>query len=621
MIRKKAGIIIVISFLFVFSFLVFGILKCREIKSAVEISNKYFPDPILRETIEKQFDIDKNGVLSLQEIRRAKELVIIDKKSRMKAVKLDGLQYLFNLTKIKIHAHLIDAGHSLREIKQLEELEIDGNLVDRKLDISQNDKLQVLISKNNFIDELELKNAKKIRKMEVTVSGEQAIRLSDLDDLEQLSIHAYGVPEIEIRNCHNVKRAKIIGDRVRLPVNISIQNCYQLQNLYIEGSWIKNIDLNKLGRLVTLDIKDVTTLKSCQLRELPKLWNLCIESALALEELVFYHVPELKIVKATEIKELPKLDFSDVPKLRELEIYGSGNNRLTHIDWGEKGKIEKLDVLGFSKLNCLSLTGMSNIKDLTIRGLSKAKISVEELPKLKRLNLEVTEENLDCLDLRGALQLEKMEISGGMRKIYLDKNELLKEVTLLGLRKLEKINFKNTPNIQKIEFEDVSKLEVDLSSLTKLKAICVSGNKSTDYLDLQEIQDLETFEWISGNLKEIKWGEKPNLRSVIINNNYIEGTLCLDNFESLINVDCENNRLSKIYARNIDFAGETGLMLNCRNNNLREINLKNTFVGELFCEVNPNVKIYLSKDITDFDKNELRVDRSAKIIKMRNRER
>lgn len=312
MIRRKG--IIVALILLVSGFLVFGILKYRELKSAVEISDRSFPDSILREAIKSQFDSDRNGILSLQEIRQAKKLVVIDKKTRSKAINLDGLQYLTNLTQIKVRAHLIDVGNSLWGTKKLEELELDGNLVGRKLDISQNSKLRVLVSNNNFIEEL-----------------------------EQVSIHAYGVPEIEIRNCHKAKSAKIIGDRSKFPVDISIQNCKQLQNLYIEGAWIRNIDLDKLGRLVTLDIKDAASLKSCQLGE------------------------------------LPNLDFSNVPKLRELEIYGSGNDKLTHIEWGNKEKISKLDIRGFSKLGSLDLTGMTQVESLSIGGLAKAKLKVIDL--------------------------------------------------------------------------------------------------------------------------------------------------------------------------------------------------------------------------------------------------
>lgn len=619
MIRRKG--IIVALILLVSGFLVFGILKYRELKSAVEISDSSFPDSILREAVKSQFDSDQNGVLSLQEIRQAKKLVVTDKKTRSRAINLDGLQYLSHLTQIKVHAHLIDVGNSLWGTKQLEELELDGNLVGRKLDISQNSKLQVLVSNNNFIEKLDLGSIKSIRKIDVAVSGNQAIRLSDLDELEQVSIYAYGVPEIEIRNCHKAKSAKIIGDQSKFPVDVSIQNCKQLQNLYIEGAWIRNIDLDKLERLVTLDIKDAASLKSCQLGALPRLWNLCIESALTLEKLFFHHAPELKIVKLAEIKELPNLDFSNVPKLRELEIHGSGNDKLTHIEWGNKEKIGKLDIRGFSKLGSLDLTGMTHVESLSMGGLAKAKLKVGEHPELKTVHLELAEENLDCLDLSGALNLERMEISGGVREIELGKNEALKEVTLLELKNLKGIDFANTPNIQKIEFEDLSKLQVDLSPLKMLKSVCVSGNKAMDQLDLQELENLETFEWISGKLKKIDWGEKYNLTSITINDNCLEGTLSLDNFKSLRSVDCKNNRLSKIIIRkgDIDDASANGFMLNCENNYLKVIDLQDTFIGELFCERNPNVKIYLSRDITNLERDDLRMDKSAKIIQTRDK--
>ena len=89
-----------------------------------------FPDEVFREYVSENFDIDKNGILSIEEIEGVNEITILGKE----LTNLDGVEYFVNLLTLNCY---------------------HNNL--KSLDVSYNSKLEKLLCEINMIEHLDLR--------------------------------------------------------------------------------------------------------------------------------------------------------------------------------------------------------------------------------------------------------------------------------------------------------------------------------------------------------------------------------------------------------------------------------------------------------------------------------
>ena len=157
---KKTKILgLVLALIMFFTNLPFG-MGIVHAEAGIKIDDTSFPDKKFRDYVSKEFDTDKNGELSQEEIDKVETIVI-----RYEGLSsLDGIKYF---TKLSF-------------------LGCEGNNI-TKLDLSNNTKLKTLYCAGNQLTELDLKNNKNLGLLSFSDNRISTIDLSNNENLGSLS--------------------------------------------------------------------------------------------------------------------------------------------------------------------------------------------------------------------------------------------------------------------------------------------------------------------------------------------------------------------------------------------------------------------------------------------------
>ncbi len=199
-----------------------------EITESVEINETNFPDPIFRQYIADNFDTDKDGVLSKEEIARVTTIRVNGNYSELKSLK--GIEFFTELT-------MLDCGNT-----QISELDVSKNVLLEslncynsqisELDVSKNVNLQSLscgdtqiskldLSKNVLLESLDCYNSQ-ISELDVTKNVNLQIlycsntQISELDvsknvNLQSLSCHSTQISELNLSNNKELRSLTCYG--------------------------------------------------------------------------------------------------------------------------------------------------------------------------------------------------------------------------------------------------------------------------------------------------------------------------------------------------------------------------------------------------------------------------
>ena len=188
-----------------------------EITESVEINETNFPDPIFRQYIADNFDTDKDGVLSKEEIAGVTTIRVNGNYSELKSLK--GIEFFTELTRL-------DCGNT-----QISELDVSKNVLLESLDCHNSQISELDVSKNVNLQSLSCGDTQ-ISKLDVSKN----VLLESLDcynsQISQLDVTKN--VNLQSLNCHSTQISEL-----------NLSNNKELRSLTCYGTLLNQLDLTQ----------------------------------------------------------------------------------------------------------------------------------------------------------------------------------------------------------------------------------------------------------------------------------------------------------------------------------------------------------------------------------------
>lgn len=198
----------------------------------VPIDEANFPDPVFREYVQGNFDLDGDGVLS-QEERDAVDIIIFEP---IGLTDLTGIEHFGNLTTLGADFNAIEA-----------------------LDVSQNTNLNYLWVSGN---------------------GMKALNLGEITGLIELRAWVNALPELDVNHCEALEILDINGNAF---TELDVSACKSLRDLRCAGSHLSALDLSQNSKLQILWCSQNPGIETIDLSGNPELTVLqCFETGIAI---------------------------------------------------------------------------------------------------------------------------------------------------------------------------------------------------------------------------------------------------------------------------------------------------------------------------------------------------
>ena len=528
----------------------------------VKIDAVNFPDSYVRAAI-KEKDSDKNGVLSQEEINKVKKLSIVaqnEKTEEKYSVNLHGISIFTNIADINVAGTTIEHEEELFSLPHIEKLGLSYDCKMSKLDMGKFSNIKSLFLYATEVNEIDLSKNTKLEKLDIYIPHTQNMKQLDLSNNKNLTFL-----ELATDNPDKV----LVGSAINLSKlvlwmygtgSVNIGNLSSLKEFKIQYSHnFDKLNINNCQKLETCNIETCKKLTKVNLSTLPNLKELNIKTE-KLKELNVSSLTNLTKIKLITPK-LKKLVVSQKSKLHTLWIFASD---LTNLDMSRMRKIESLDIRS---------------------------------KKIKKINMSYAKQ-LQYLHMYNLKNLKHLDLSKQKKLIQLD---------LASMKKLKKIVFpKKKISWERIELVNCKALDIPMEKLSKVKELCVRGNKKISTLDLRKFKRLYELEWTEGVLKKVKWGKPKKLTFLNVNSNKLSGKWDLrKNLSGVSKIECYDNRLTTI------IGGKHNVLLYCDKNRLKKVDMRATKnLSVLSCVKNKGVRVYMPTELEDGPN----VDRSAKVI-------
>ena len=231
--------------------------------SQVEINETNFPDEIFRTLVSDDFDNDKDGKLSQEEIEEAEEIYYSEDKIKS----LKGIEFFTKLKKLTCTANKLeeldlsgnpelielDCGSNqltsldLTNNAKLEELDCSENEQLGKLDISLNSKLKKLDCNKCGLKELDFKNNEQIEDVDCSYNVITELDLTKNKKISYLSASHNKLTSIDISGLDKLENINLDNNKLTSFDVVDWEEIYQL-SLY--GNKIDYLDISKCKRLI-----------------------------------------------------------------------------------------------------------------------------------------------------------------------------------------------------------------------------------------------------------------------------------------------------------------------------------------------------------------------------------
>lgn len=370
--------------------------------------------------------------------------------------------------------------------------------------------------------------------------------------------------------------------------------------------YVKEFDTNKNGYLSQKERKAVKKLKlyhwSCSLDSglqsapkinlkgmeyFPKIKNL---------EITNYKVKNLNLAKlkklvSVDLMEVGKkdgketdtvLDFSQNTNLKNISIE-SGNTK--QIYFPKNNKIQKLELSSMKQLKNLSFIHLSQLKDLSFTHSKIEKINLNGCTNVRKINLSYNDINKITID--ACTNLEELDLyKNNLKSLDLTQNKKLK-ILRVDNNNLFELDLSQNKELTDLNISRNNLLGLDLSKNAALTSINCSTNFIRE-LDISALKQIETLNCNGLQLKELNLKENKVLRGIACSANQLEtldvsqntkltalllGTnpieeLTVSMLPDLYYLDCSYNRLE-----NLDISQNKKLeYLNCIGNRILSLN-------------------------------------------------
>lgn len=224
---KCLRIIIVVSF--AITVLMKNSIVHAATKETVSITKSNFSSSYIRQKLSKQYDKDKNGILNRKEINKIKNLKI-----QWDVVDLKGLSKLKKLEKLELDVELVKNIKELSKLKNLKELDFSVTKI-KKLDLKNNKKLtklnvwggklkkinissnsnlkHITLNKVNAIDVVDINKLKKLQKISLNnCTGKGKLTIKKLSYLRKVEDYGSEIRSLELKRCPRLKKIYLVNE-------------------------------------------------------------------------------------------------------------------------------------------------------------------------------------------------------------------------------------------------------------------------------------------------------------------------------------------------------------------------------------------------------------------------
>ncbi len=587
-----------------------------------------FGSEIFREYLAANYDTDKDGALSMEELQaitvldlRGKELTPGFRYEGLGITSLAGIENLTGLTELYIsnnnvgevdlskntelkvlHAYFcgLDA-IDLSKNTKIEELYCFHNNLST-LDLSAQSKLTALDCQSNNLESVTFANGVKLTSLNIaknkfeTFDATKHAELTSFDFSNNLltAIDVTACSKLESLNAENnlleaidlssLSNATVINLTNNNLTSVDFSACAALTDLYAAENALETADLGGCANLVNADLTS-NNLTSIAMSGLDKLEVLtCANNALT--EINLAGCTNLKRLSAFNNK-LAAIDLTAAPSLTYAKMYG---NPFTSVNINGMTALEYLALVNYdAKADRFSEGNIRYVRDdkgtiqnddngqpmrrFYFTGLSTANLSLD-------LNgMGITElyvfgnSSLVNLDITKCTEIETLEASANkLASIDLSQNTALKSINL-AKNNLQEVSLKGLENLTSANISGMSSLnKIDLEGVTSTLTNLFVAKDSENALSWGSSSG--TFTVKNSNLTSLSLNlANTTIKKVVVTGNANLNTLDLsEGCEVVTEVQCNSNNLS-----DIDVSSCTALLtLNCNSNAvLSSIDLSN----------------------------------------------
>ncbi len=237
----------------------------------VPIDEAHFPDPAFREFVIYEYDRDKDGLLTADDLAKVTYMNCSDEKSDY----IDDGKQLASLKGIEYFTSLTDLNCSFNEIEELDlsknteltELDCSVNKI-KSLDLSKNTKLEDLIADHNNLTSLNMGSNTALERIDCYCNELPELDVSANTSLEKLSCYTNKLTRLALPP--SIYRLECQDNQL---TSLNLSNCTELDYAECHHNHIESIDLDGCTTLSHLYCYDnlLTSLDLSHTRDLNEL--------------------------------------------------------------------------------------------------------------------------------------------------------------------------------------------------------------------------------------------------------------------------------------------------------------------------------------------------------------
>ena len=221
----------------------------------IEINSDNFPDNAFIYAVRQQLDLDKNNVLSEEEIQKATKIDIYNSSS-LASVK--GVELFPELKELNIPNNVVGETTRLTQLdlsnnKKLEIINCSGSTLLTKIDLTQNELLKELYCSGTGLTNLDISNNINLEKLYCNGTGIDEINLDNNKLLKEINCSDTKITTLNLEN--NVELTKIGCSNTGI-TSLNLNNNSKLTSLNCAGTQITNLNLNNNRSLKQIYMND-----------------------------------------------------------------------------------------------------------------------------------------------------------------------------------------------------------------------------------------------------------------------------------------------------------------------------------------------------------------------------
>lgn len=352
------------------------------------------------------------------------------------------------------------------------------------LDIRQAKELTELRCVDNNLTELNLSFAKGLQRLDCTFNQLEQLNIPKASALKELRLKGNYVKSLDLDQCPDLEILDYADNYY--PAFIDLSKCPKLQQLDLAKNQFRSLDLSHNGALRSLS---------------------CGENEISSLDLA--HLSSLERLSVANCSNLSKLTLGEHPKLRYLDLYGTG---VRSLDFSKFPLLEELSC-AYGQLASLDLSHNQNLRILSCAKNPFAGLDVSHCPLL---------EELSC----GDLQIKSIDLSHNPKLVSLR----------IGHNNLSQIDLSAQKELKTLHlfYNNISKL--DLSAQTHLEELLCNDNQLS-YITLPASAPLRQLDIYDNQIKESQMaqiiaqlpnrtGQTRGLFKVVNSPSTLEGNVC-----------------------------------------------------------------------------------------------